>query len=134
MKMADIVVSTYWSNKNLLDAIQRIPDQANCSSFSIVNQIILTTNYYCYRMEPDELISLSKSYDTTDKQKAQCKKSATVCSSIHAAPVAPLPAVVCSSTPADSESICSAGFQIHQLTPTLTEVCVDNMCWTTACK
>ncbi|MFS7938302.1 hypothetical protein Hanom_Chr05g00437981 [Helianthus anomalus] len=51
MKMAEIVVSTYWSNKKLLDAIKRIPDQVTCSWFSNVNQIVLTTNCYCYRMK-----------------------------------------------------------------------------------
>ncbi|MFS7930511.1 hypothetical protein Hanom_Chr04g00345181 [Helianthus anomalus] len=37
MEKAEIEVSTYSSNKKLLDAIKRIPDQANCSWFNNVN-------------------------------------------------------------------------------------------------
>ncbi|MFS7996184.1 hypothetical protein Hanom_Chr12g01126981 [Helianthus anomalus] len=122
----------------LLDAIKGIPDQANCSWFRNVNQIVLTTNCYCYRMKPDELISLIKSYDTANKQKAQCNTSATVCSFTPDVPAVPLPAAVCSSTLVDSlqnsKSGCCAGFQIHELTPSPTEECVDNICCTTACR
>ncbi|MFS7979028.1 hypothetical protein Hanom_Chr14g01300551 [Helianthus anomalus] len=136
MEMAKIVVSTHVSNKKLLDALKGIPDQPNCSWFRNVNQIILTTN--CYRMKTDKLISLVKSYDTAEKQKAQGNTYAAPCSSTPVVPSAPKPAVVCSSTPADSlqnsESSYGAGFQIHEFTPTPTEECVDNICCTTSCR
>ncbi|MFS7966426.1 hypothetical protein Hanom_Chr09g00773591 [Helianthus anomalus] len=65
-KNAEIVVSTHVSNKKLLDAIKRIPDQANYNWFSNVNQIVLTSNCYGYIIKPDELTSLIKSYDKAD--------------------------------------------------------------------
>ncbi|MFS7961708.1 hypothetical protein Hanom_Chr08g00718291 [Helianthus anomalus] len=138
MEKAEIVVSTYWGNKKLLDAIKMIPDQANYSWFSNVYQIVFTTNCYCYRMKPDELISLIKSYDKADKQKAQGNTSAIPCSSTHATSAAPLPAAVCSSTSADSspnsESGCYTGTQIHDFTHTPTKLCVDDICCTSACR
>ncbi|MFS7979205.1 putative transcription factor interactor and regulator CCHC(Zn) family [Helianthus anomalus] len=107
MKKAAIMVSTHMSNKKLLDALKRIPDQPKSSWFGNVNQIVLTTN--CYRMKPDELISLIKSYDKADKQKAQGNTFAALCSS----------------TPADSlsnsESGCCTGTQIHEFTHTPTK-------------
>ncbi|KAJ0524629.1 hypothetical protein HanHA300_Chr09g0302681 [Helianthus annuus] len=66
MKKAEMVVSTRMSNRKLLQAIQGIPDQANCSWFRNVNQIIVTTDGHCYKMKSDELISLIKSYDNAD--------------------------------------------------------------------
>ncbi|MFS7998536.1 putative transcription factor interactor and regulator CCHC(Zn) family [Helianthus anomalus] len=69
MEKAEMVVSTRISNRKLLEPIKGIPDQANCSWFINVNQIIVTTDGNCYKMKPDELISLIKSYDNADKQK-----------------------------------------------------------------
>ncbi|KAJ0540898.1 hypothetical protein HanLR1_Chr09g0301851 [Helianthus annuus] len=66
MKKAEMVVSTRMSNRKLLQAIKGIPDQANCSWFRNVNQIIVTTDGHCYKMKSDELISLIKSYDNAD--------------------------------------------------------------------
>ncbi|MFS7967051.1 hypothetical protein Hanom_Chr09g00781191 [Helianthus anomalus] len=125
MKNAEIVVSSRVSTVKLLDAIKRILDRKKCSWFSNINQIVLTTNCYCYRMNPDELISLIKSYDRAGKQKAQGNTSIAPCSSTPDVPIAPLPAEGCSSTSADSsqnsESGSCAGFQIHDFTPTPTE-------------
>ncbi|MFS7971874.1 hypothetical protein Hanom_Chr09g00837981 [Helianthus anomalus] len=53
MEKAEMVVSTRISNKKLLEAIKGIPDQANCSWFMIVNQIIVTTDGNCYKMKSE---------------------------------------------------------------------------------
>ncbi|KAF5817429.1 hypothetical protein HanRHA438_Chr02g0054181 [Helianthus annuus] len=71
MEKAEIEVSNRTSNTKLLDVLKRIPDQANCSWFRNVNQIIVTTDCYCYKMKPNELISLIKSYNNADKQSTQ---------------------------------------------------------------
>ncbi|MFS7964523.1 hypothetical protein Hanom_Chr08g00751351 [Helianthus anomalus] len=134
MKKAEIMVPSHMSNKRLLDVLKKISDQPNSSWFWNVNQIILTTKYF--NMKPDELISLIKSYDNADKQKAQCNTSDAVFSPTPT-PTAPLPAVVCSSTSAESsqnsESGCCTGIQIHDFTPTIKEVCVDDICCTSKC-
>ena len=56
LKNAEVLVSTSFGNRKLLDTLKSIPDQAGSSWFIIVNQIVVTTD--CYRMNPDELISL----------------------------------------------------------------------------
>ena len=136
MKTAEIMVPSHMSNKRLLDVLKKIPDQPNCSWFMNVNQIILTNN--CFKMKPDELISLIRSYDKADKQKAQDTTSAAVCSSTSVPPVSSLPAVACSSTPADSSTNSKSGFcagtPIYEFTPTPSEVCVDDICCTKACR
>ncbi|KAM0036988.1 putative transcription factor interactor and regulator CCHC(Zn) family [Helianthus debilis subsp. tardiflorus] len=71
MEKAEIEVSNRTSNTKLLDVLKRIPDQANCSWFRNVNEIIVTTDCYCFKMKPDELISIIKSYNNADKQSAQ---------------------------------------------------------------
>ncbi|MFS7945463.1 hypothetical protein Hanom_Chr06g00524581 [Helianthus anomalus] len=86
-------------------------------------------------MKSGELISLIQSYDKADKQKAPGNTFVVVCSST---PAAPFHVVACSSTPTDSspnsESCCCTGTQIHDFTPTLAEVYVDDICCTSACK
>ena len=56
----------------------------------------------------------------------------------HVPPVSPLSVVVCSSTPANSSTNSESGFyagtQIHDFTPTPSEVCVDDICCTKACR
>ncbi|MFS7984925.1 putative transcription factor interactor and regulator CCHC(Zn) family [Helianthus anomalus] len=126
MKKAEIMVPSHMSNKRLLDVLKRIPDQPNCSWFRNVNQIILTTDCYCYKMKPDELISLIKSYDNADKQFTQGNTTDAVYSPTLTS-TAPFPAAVCSSTS-------DAGIQIHNFTPIPTEVCVDEMCCTPKCR
>ncbi|KAM0046687.1 hypothetical protein Hdeb2414_s0009g00319471 [Helianthus debilis subsp. tardiflorus] len=114
MEKAEMVVSTRTSNSKLLDVLKRIPDQANYSWFINVNQIIVTTDCYYYKMKTDKLISLIKSYDNAEKQKAQCNTSDAVCSPTPTS-TAPLPAAVGSSTS-------DAGIQIHDFTPIPNEV------------
>ncbi|MFS7902821.1 hypothetical protein Hanom_Chr01g00015851 [Helianthus anomalus] len=111
MKNAEIVVSTFGGNKKLLDALRSIPDQPKSSWFKNVNQIVVTTN--CYKMKPDELISLIKSYDKADKQKAQGNTSAAICSSTPTAPLSGVLSLVIKSADSspNSESGCCAGTQ-----------------------
>ncbi|XP_035837160.1 uncharacterized protein LOC110892900 [Helianthus annuus] len=66
MEKAEMVVSPRIINRKLLEAIKGIPNQANCSWFMNVNQIIVTTDGNCYKMKSDELISLIKSYGNAD--------------------------------------------------------------------
>ncbi|KAJ0682875.1 hypothetical protein HanPI659440_Chr16g0652211 [Helianthus annuus] len=126
MEKAEIEVSNRTSNTKLLDVLKRIPDQANCSWFRNVNEIIVTTDCYCYKMKPDELISLIKSYNNADKQSAQGNTSDASCSPTPT-PTAPLPAAVCSSTS-------DAGIQIYDFTSISTKVCVDDICCTAKCR
>ncbi|MFS8034182.1 hypothetical protein Hanom_Chr17g01578231 [Helianthus anomalus] len=90
-------------------------------------EIMVTSHMSNKRLlDPDELISLMRSYDNADKQSTHINPSDAVCSPTPT-PTTPLPAAVCSSTS-------DAGIQIHNFTPTIKEVCVDDIFCTPKCR